>query len=128
MMSLENNLKELSINDLYRIWNSNKDYIVINTSVCNAGASYKVICTNDFNRYQNISNDGYSFILENDFYINEVIEKILLKKINDISLAWTKYCYDYESFNEFLKQYGISEYKYKQLLDLESNSLIDIKG
>jgi len=125
MYTLEDQLLELSINDLYRLWSCNKDYLVIDISVFNVGASYKIICTNDFNKYQNISEDGYSFILSNDYEINATIEGMLLKKIDKISLAWSQFCYDYSDFKTFLDAYKITEYKYKQLLELQKNSIVN---
>jgi len=125
MYTLDDRLSDVSINELYRAWNTNKDFIVVDIHVFNVGARYDIICTNNYIKYENISDDGYSFILSNDYEINATIEAILLKKLNNISSAWTIFCYDYSDFKEFLKSYKITEYKYSQLLELQKNSNVN---
>ena len=125
MYTLEEKLDDISINDLYRAWNTDKEYIVIDISVFNIGAVYTVICTNNYNRYATICDDGYSFILENESEVHYTIEAMLLKKLESINKAWLKYCYDYACFGDFLKEYKINEYRYSQLLKLQKNSIVN---
>ncbi len=59
-------LSEITSNERKRILSTTKQFIVCDVSVCNAGVVVIVKCTDNYYRYQNISNDGYSFILESD--------------------------------------------------------------
>lgn len=58
--------------DKKRILSTNKEFIVCDVSVFNAGSVIVVKCTDDYNRYQNISNDGYSFIMESEVIKNMI--------------------------------------------------------
>ena len=50
-------LDSITAKDKKRILNSDKEYIVIELDIFNAGSITKVILTNDFNRYKNVSNN-----------------------------------------------------------------------
>ena len=81
--TLEDRLEDLQISDLLRIYNSNKNYIFLDVSVCNAGAVIKVILTNNYEKYSNyiVNNwNGYDYILENESELFYTIEHILCKK------------------------------------------------
>ena len=80
MSILEN---DLSLKDLRRIVNSNKEYLVLDVSVFNVGAVVRPILTNNYSKYENISNDGYSCILPLDYELVATIEECLNNKINN---------------------------------------------
>ncbi len=65
--------------DRNRILSTNKEFIVCEVSVFNAGSVIVVRCTNDYNRYQNVSNDGYSFIMEAEVIKNMISWKKQVK-------------------------------------------------
>lgn len=116
MFTLEDRVSDVSIGDLLRAFNSNKEYIKIEFNVCNAGVATRVICTD---RYSEPEDNGYDFILCNDSEIHYTLEEILKNRLKKISRAWTQWCY-HKDWSIFLKGYGLSENKYKQLLKLES--------
>ena len=74
---------DLSLKDLNRIVNSNKEYLVLDISVFNVGAVVRPILTNNYSKYENISNDGYSCILPLDYELVATIEECLNNKINN---------------------------------------------
>ena len=57
-------LKLISQNDIKRIKNSDKEYVVIELHSFNVGSFVKVILTNNYNRYKNVSYNGNCIILE----------------------------------------------------------------
>jgi len=73
-------LKELSTKELKRILKSSKEYLVLDAHVFNVGAVVKPILTNNYEKYKNISDDGYSLILYLDFELIATIEEILENK------------------------------------------------
>jgi len=73
-------LQELNKKELKRILKSSKEYLVLDVSIFNVGAVVKPILTDDYNRYKNISRDGYSCILPLDYELVATIEEILENK------------------------------------------------
>jgi hypothetical protein len=73
-------LQELSIKELKRILKSSKEYLVLDAYVFNVGAVVKPILTNNYEKYKNISDDGYSLILYLDYELIATIEEILENK------------------------------------------------
>lgn len=82
--TLEDRLKDLKIDELLKIYNSNKEYIYFNISVFNVGARLNVILTNNYDKYskylEGYNFNGYDFILSNDFDLFYMVESILCKK------------------------------------------------
>ena len=99
------------LNDLYRIYNSQKDYIVIDTLTTNAGSVQRVHLTNI---YKAPSNDGtvVCYTLTED-YKDMILAKIKIK-MDKLSKDWTKFCYDM-TFDVFLSRYELSKSKYRKL-------------
>lgn len=74
-MITRQNIKEvinsIHADDVKRLQNTMKEYIVIELHIFNVGSTVTIILTDDYNRYKNVSNYG-NCILE----CNEVIELI----------------------------------------------------
>jgi len=114
MWSLEDKISEVNLEDLLRIVHTDKEYVVFDISVCNIGAFTKVICTNNWEKYQNIGNDGYSFIIP--LYTEEVetIKAYLCKRF--VAIEKTEGWGKNQEFGAFLKkEWGISFWHYKKL-------------
>lgn len=115
MLSLEDRLREVSINNLLRALYSDKDYVVVDMLVTNAGVNYNVICTNDYNKYKNISDDGYSFIFPKFEHETNIIIKILISKYEEHIQLFTIKQRDY-TFDDYLKKViKISPYNFNRL-------------
>ena len=110
-------IKELDINDLLKIHNTSKGYIAFNISVFNVGSVTRISCTNDYSQYKNISQDGYSYILENNQDLQDMVVKELSEHAQRISSRWLMYCYEL-TFREFLQRYKISYNTYQKIKDL----------
>lgn len=82
--TFEDRLKDLKIDDLLKIHNSNKEYIYFNISVFNIGTRIRIILTNNYDKYskylEGYNFNGYNFILSNDFDLFYMVEAILCKK------------------------------------------------
>ncbi len=74
MGSLEKLISELTVKQVKRIKNSDKEYIVFDVMITNAIFRVDVICTNNYEKYQNIAEDGYSCILENNFDLINMLD------------------------------------------------------
>ena len=92
--------------DLLRAYHTDKELIVFDISVFNAGTICNIICTNSYDRYKNIGKDGYSFILCE--YDKDVIKDELTRR-----LSYGYILEDFENDN------GLSNYFYKRLLKIE---------
>lgn len=115
MYTLEDRLVDVSTGDLLRAYFSNKEYISFEFHYSNAGGVCRVICTDKYTKpYCN----GYDFILCNDSETHYTLEEILIKRLKEIGKSWTQWCY-HKDWRDFLRGYGLSEYKYKRLLKLE---------
>ena len=127
MYTLEDELLEVGINELYKIWNNKKDYSILYSENLFGKTPHNVINTNNLDRYDNILNDEdrYSKLLIMDSETIYTIEAMLIKKLNEINKIWTQRCYYYSNFEGFLKLYNISKYKHEQLLRLEKNSNVN---
>ena len=99
MSILEN---DLSLKDLRRIVNSNIEYLVLDVSVFNVGAVVRPILTNNYNKYEHISNDGYSCILPLDYELINTIKEVICKLFKELERVenWQRD----ESFESFLKR------------------------
>ncbi len=99
MSILEN---DLSLKDLRRIINSNKEYLVLDVSVFNVGAVVRPILTNNYNKYEHISDDGYSCILPLDYELINTIKEVICKLFKQLEKLenW----HGDESFESFLKR------------------------
>ncbi len=74
MITKENFSKVVSMidnKDKKRIRNSDKEYVVLYLHMVNSGAWVTIKLTNDYNKYENVSNDG-NCILE----LEDVISRI----------------------------------------------------
>lgn len=114
MWSLEDKISEANIGDLLRVVYTDKEYAVFDISVFNIGSVTRVICTNNWEKYQNIGDDGYSFIIP--LYTEEIetIKAYLCKRFVKIEKLdnWEKS----QKFEAFLKkEWGISYWHYKKL-------------
>ncbi len=76
-MITKNNLKDvinsLSYKDKIRILNSNKEYTVLYLHVFNAGSFVNIRLTNDYSRYQNVSNFGNAILYTEE--VQDLIKK-----------------------------------------------------
>jgi len=119
MFTLEESLADLSINDLYRVLCSSKEAIVLQMHVFNTGHKSTLTLTNSPDKYNYYLEDGYSRIIPNDSEVHYAVKDMLIIKVNGIAKAWTMFCYDCEDFDTFLAKYGITQYKYRQLLKVQ---------
>lgn len=81
--TVEDRLKDLTISELLKIYNSNKEYIYFNINVFNVGAVTKIILTNNYEKYSNYIErnfNGYDFILENDSDLFYTVEELICKR------------------------------------------------
>jgi len=99
-MITKDNLKmviaNISIKDIKRLLDSNKEYIVIYLSICNAGYSVSVTLTNDYNRYSSVSNNGDCILLLSE--VIEILESLRLEYLNN----WL-------TISRFNEHYGLSD-------------------
>lgn len=114
MMTLEDRINGVNIGDLLRVVYTQKEYAVFDISVFNASSVTRVICTNNWEKYQNIGDDGYSFIIP--LYTEEIetIKAYLCKLFVEIEKLdnWEKS----QEFGAFLKkEWKISFWHYKKL-------------
>ena len=76
-MITRNNIKDvilqISNKDKYRIKNTNKEYIVLRLHITNSSSYTEVICTNNFTRYQYVSNNGDCILESNDIIFDNII-------------------------------------------------------
>jgi hypothetical protein len=82
--TLISTLKDLTIPELKRIVKTNKDFLVLEILVFNAGGIVIPRLTNNYNKYRNIGEDGYSTILPVDCELIGEAEEILLQKLEEI--------------------------------------------
>lgn len=118
MYTLQDKLSDLSLSDLYKIYNSNKEYIYIDISVFNVGASINVILTNNYDKYikkvEGYNYNGYNIFLENSMELHYTVEEMIIKKYHSLVNEWTKNCY-YYTFEDFIKTYKLSSSKFEKL-------------
>jgi len=117
MITYNDTLRDTTINELYRIMNSNKDYIALLHHEYNYTS---IVCTNNSIQFEKLSSDELVLLTCISYELQETIKDMLIEKCKDINIAWSKQCY-YTSFKSFLEAYNITEYKYRQLLALGSN-------
>ena len=70
--NLNDVINQINPKDKKRIAITNKDYIVLELHCFNVGSVTKVILTNDYNRYKNVSNDGNCILESNDVCFNGI--------------------------------------------------------
>ena len=99
-----------------RMFYSDKEVFYFDISVFNVGHVVRVHCKNNF--YNIPNHNGYDFILDNDWDFNDILLPVLQSRLSKIALAWGKFCYDYESHDEFLKLYKLTPYTYKKLMTI----------
>ena len=116
-MKLQNLINEVDTKDLLRAYNSNKDYIVLDVHAMNIGVGIRVINTNNYVKYENISQDGYSCILANSYTNNDIIKEELLLRLKKITSSWSKVCYN-TTWELHLKAFKVSQYNYDRLRNL----------
>ena len=74
-------LRECSKKDLNRALKSNKEYILFDVNIFNAGVVCIVKCTNIYtNPAKKEDYNGYDFIISNDDFIKNIIKDELCKK------------------------------------------------
>ena len=81
--TLDDRLEGLTVGNLLKIYNSNKEFIFFDINVFNVGAVTRIILTNDYNKYSNyiVNNwNGYDTILENNSELFYTVEKILCSR------------------------------------------------
>jgi hypothetical protein len=110
--TVEDRLKDLKIDELLKIYNSNKEYIYFDISVFNAGARIKIILTNDYIKYskylEGYNWNGYDYILENNSDLFYTVEELLCKKfLSDDLNKLSKY-----KLNQLKKIYKNNNNKY----------------
>ncbi len=110
-----NQLENIETSVLLRALYSNKEYLLFDIAVCNAGHVTRLHCTDTF---KTPCDDGYSFILENTYETEEAIIYVLRERLATITKQWTINCYHYD-WVDFLSKYGVSEYNYQRLLKIE---------
>lgn len=117
-MRIKNTLKELSLNDLHRIYkNENKEFLSVEISVFNAGHVVRAKLTNS---YKTPHDNGYNFIVYNDQHIKTMIKDVLKEKMANMLLSWGKNCY-YYNWEDFLKTYKISETMFLKIKRIVEN-------
>jgi len=79
-MKLDDIIQATSTPELLRAFKSNKEYFYFDISVFNVGVNIWVKCTNNYKEPNQNTWNGYDFIIDNDFYINELIENELNKR------------------------------------------------
>ena len=65
-------IKNLSNKDKKRLKNTSKEYAVLRLHCFNVGCIIELILTNDFIRYQNVSNEGNCILDTNDSIFNNI--------------------------------------------------------
>lgn len=116
MRMLKDRVEDVSTGDLLRAYFSYKEYISFEFHVFNTGVVTKVVCTD---RYKEPLDNGYDFIVDNTISINYALKEILINRLKRINESWTKWCY-HKDWSDFLRDYGLTENKYKRLLKLEN--------
>jgi hypothetical protein len=76
-MNLNDIIQATQTPELLRAYKSNKEYFYFNISVFNVGVNICIKCTNKYKEPSPHTWNGYDFIIENDYFINELIEKEL---------------------------------------------------
>jgi hypothetical protein len=76
-MNLKDIIKETSTPELLRASKTNKEYFYFNISVFNVGVNISIKCTNKYKEPNYKTWNGYDFIIENDYFMNELIENEL---------------------------------------------------
>lgn len=80
-MTLTNVLNELTVKELEKLLNSNKEYIFFNISVFNVGVVVTPKCTNVYKEINYNIWNGYDFLIENDSNTNYYIQQVLNEKL-----------------------------------------------
>ncbi len=85
-LTIKQVLKEASVKELLRAFNSNKEYFYFDISVFNVGAMVSIKCTDTYKEINQNTWNGYDFIVENNFEIEElIIETLKAFLIEDIT-------------------------------------------
>ena len=84
-MNINDIIKETPTPELLRAYKSNKDYFYFDISVFNVGVSIWIKCTNKYKEPNPNNWNGYDFIIENDYFINELIENEINKRRTKIN-------------------------------------------
>jgi len=79
-MNLNDIIQATSTPELLRAYKSNKEYLYFNISVFNVGVNIWIKCTNKYKVPNPNTWNGYDFIIENDYFINELIENEINKR------------------------------------------------
>lgn len=116
MFTLEDKLSDVKTGALLRAYNSNKEYIKFEV---NALKVTRVVCTD---RYEGNGYNNNNFILCNDSVVHYTLKEILINRLKLMVKSWTQWCY-HKEWEIFLKGYGLSEHKYRQLLKMERGEL-----
>lgn len=74
--NLQGVINSLSDKDKNRIKNTNKEYLVIELHIFNTGSYATVKLTNNYSRYQNVSNYG-NCILETQYVLNLINQTLI---------------------------------------------------
>lgn len=89
MNQVENTLLSTNTGDLLRAYYSNKEYVLFNISVFNAGVSISIKCTNIYKEINPNTWNGYDFICENGRDLKEQIKSALENILNDFMINKT---------------------------------------
>jgi hypothetical protein len=110
-MIINDILKSANSNDLIRAYFSDKNYIFFDISVFNVGVNCNVICTNDSQKINFDTFNGYDCVIDNDYYFKAIILDEIKERLNYVS---NKENIDYHSINfnisydEFLTKHKFS--------------------
>ena len=85
---IESTLKDTPLTELLRAYKSNKEYLHFDISVFNVGASIWIKCTDKYIDLDNNKWNGYDFIIQNDRDTNEMIEKVIISKLDECKNAY----------------------------------------
>lgn len=84
-MNINDIIKATQTPELLRAYKSNKEYFYFNISVFNVGVNIFIKCTNNYKEPSPRNWNGYDFIIENDYFINELIENEINKRRTKIN-------------------------------------------
>jgi hypothetical protein len=79
-MNINDIIQATQTPELLRAYKSNKEYFYFDISVFNVGVNICIKCTNKYKEPKPHMWNGYDFIIENDYFINELIENEINKR------------------------------------------------
>ena len=92
-------LAEITLKDLLRAFNSQKEYIKITVHICNAGSCIAVKCTNKWEPELKGAWNGYDQFIDNDWDFHNRLGCEIKRRLNEL----------YKSDNQDIKTLKILE-------------------